>query len=189
MMSSNQRQNFRKRSKCIYTQGGVFGQGWNCSYNRLNMNISILWASPVLNFYFTTARSRIVALYCSTLWATFLLLSFLRSSIKSTSLESTLQSLSKSTYKQGAICFQSVTVSMWKVSNALPYCTIVSQRVATRFSSFYLSRQLLRITAHESGFTRIESARTMFWWNTRNETHAPNLSRQRLRALTHICYI
>jgi hypothetical protein len=31
MICSNQRQNFRKRSKCIYTQGGVVGQGWNCS--------------------------------------------------------------------------------------------------------------------------------------------------------------
>jgi hypothetical protein len=99
--------------------------------NSLNMINFILWASPVLTFYFSTARSRIVALYCSALWATLILLSSYRSPIKSTSLESTLQSLSESTYRQGAICFLSVRVCMWKVSNALPYGTIVSQRVAT----------------------------------------------------------
>ena len=109
--------------------------------NSLNMNISILWASPVLNFYFSTVRSRIVALYCSALWATFLLLSSHRSPKKSTYLESTLQSLSESTYKQGAICFMSVMVSMWKVSNALPYGTIVSQRVATRIFFMWTASQ------------------------------------------------
>jgi hypothetical protein len=31
MICSNQRKNFRKRSKWIYTQGGVVGQDWNCS--------------------------------------------------------------------------------------------------------------------------------------------------------------
>jgi hypothetical protein len=89
--------------------------------NSLNMSISILWASPVLTFYFSTVRSRIEALYCSALWATLILLSSHWSPMKRTSLESSLQSLSESTYRQGAICFLSVRVSIWKVSNALPY--------------------------------------------------------------------